>query len=213
MVVHRIDSGSSHGSNMYLVAGSRTALIDAGVRYESAENIARLRAALKGRGLDMVILTHFHADHTGGLSDIVVEFGAEALAGAGDAPYIEAGDPLYTLSYMFGGTDPVEVTGLTDGDLIDLGEHRLRVVDTPGHTSGGICLYDEATRSLFSGDTVFGQGVGRTDFPSGSAEELVRSLRRLSGMDIGTLYPGHMGVAADGNRAVRAGLAMMGVSV
>jgi glyoxylase-like metal-dependent hydrolase (beta-lactamase superfamily II) len=210
MVVHQVGSGASAGSNIFLVVGSRTALIDTGILSESRRNIALIKDALKGRRLDMIILTHFHADHTGGLSDMAEEFGSEAFAGAGDAPYITNGGPAYTLSDMFGGPEPAEVSELMEGDVIDLGEHRLRVINTPGHTSGGICLYDEVTRSLFSGDTVFGYGVGRTDFPSGSARELVNSLRKLSGMDVKMLYPGHMETVPDGNRAIRYGLMMMG---
>jgi len=211
MVVHLINPDAYSDSNIYLVIGSRTVLIDAGTGNESKKNIARIKSVLNGRGLDMVILTHFHFDHVGGLSDITDEFGSEAFAGAGDAPYIMSGDPAYILPEMFGRSiAPAEVTELMEGDIIDLGEHRLRVVNTPGHTCGGICLYDEVTHSLFSGDTVFGSGIGRTDLPSGSAKELVLSLKKLSGIDVKTLYPGHMDIVSDGNRAIRNGLIMMG---
>jgi glyoxylase-like metal-dependent hydrolase (beta-lactamase superfamily II) len=97
-----------------------------------------------------------------------------------------------------------------EGDTIDLGEHRLRVINTPGHTCGGICMYDEITQSLFSGDTVFASGVGRTDLPTGSEDELIRSLKKLSGIDVRKLYPGHMESVSDGNAAIRYGLIMMG---
>ena len=212
MAVHLINSGSTSDSNIYLVIGSRTALIDAGTGRESRRNIAKIKELLKGRDLDMIVLTHFHFDHIGGLRDLLDEFGSEAFAGAGDAPYVMSGDPSYTLSDIFDGElGPAEVTELMEGDTIDLGEHRLRVVNTPGHTSGGICLYDELTHSLFSGDTVFSRGVGRTDFPSGSTRELAMSLKKLSRMDIKTLYPGHMDTTSDGNTAIRYGLMMMGV--
>jgi glyoxylase-like metal-dependent hydrolase (beta-lactamase superfamily II) len=211
MVVHQVNSGMTSDSNIYLVIGSRTALIDAGTGNENKRNIVRIKELLNGRDLDLIVLTHFHYDHIGGLKDIQNEFGSEALAGAGDAPYIASGDPVYTLCGLFGDElGHSEVTELMEGDVIDLGEHRLRVVNTPGHTCGSICLYDEATGSLFSGDTVFASGIGRTDFPSGSADELIRSLKKLSSMNIGTLYPGHMNTASDGNGAVRYGLMMMG---
>jgi len=211
MVVHLINSGASSDSNIYLVVGSRTALIDTGTGNESRRNISMIKGVLDGKGLDMVILTHFHFDHIGGLPDIMDEFGSEAFAGAGDAPYIMNGDPIYILPEFFGReATPVEVTELMEGDTIDLGEHRLRVINTPGHTCGGICLYDEITHSLFSGDTVFGHSIGRTDFPSGSAEELRMSLKKLSVLDVKTLYPGHMNTVSDGNIAIRNGLMMMG---
>jgi len=212
MVVHLINPDTYSDSNIYLVIGSRTVLIDAGTGNDSIRNIARIKSILNGRGLDMIILTHFHFDHVGGLPDITGEFGSEAFAGAGDAPYITSGDAAYILPEMFGRkVSPAEVTELMEEDVIDLGEHRLRVINTPGHTCGGICLYDEVTGSLFSGDTVFGSGIGRTDLPSGSAKELAMSLKKLSGIDVKTLYPGHMDIVPDGNRSIRNGLRMMGV--
>jgi len=211
MGVHQVNPGASSDSNIYLVIGSRTALIDTGTGNSSRKDIEKIKDLLKGRGLDIVILTHFHADHIGGLQDMLNEFGSEAFAGAGDAPYIKSGDPAFTFSDMYGRElGPIEVTELMEGDTIDLGEHRLRVINTPGHTCGGICMYDEMTHALFSGDTVFARGIGRTDFPTGSAKELFNSLKKLSDIDIKTLYPGHMNTVSDGNAAIKYSLVLMG---
>lgn len=213
MVIHQIDSGSLFGSNIFLVVGDRSILIDTGTGENIKQTIAGVKNVLKGRELDMIVLTHFHYDHIGGLNALIEEFGSEALAGAGDAPYIANGDPNYTLSGIFQGElQPVEITELMEGDTIDVGEHRLRVINTPGHTCGGICLYDEVTHSLFSGDTVFSNGVGRTDFISGSTKELIASLKKLSEIDVKMLYPGHSECTSDGNRAIKYGLLMMGGS-
>jgi len=211
MVVHQVNSGMTSDSNIYLVIGSRTALIDTGTGKENGRNISKIKELLNGRDLDIIVLTHFHYDHIGGLRGIQNEFGSEAFAGAGDAPFIANGDSAYTLSGWFGDElGHADITELMEGDVIDLGEHRLRVVNTPGHTCGSICLYDEVTNSLFSGDTVFARGIGRTDFPTGSTDELIRSLKKLSSMDIGALYPGHMNAVSDGNEAITYGLMMVG---
>ena len=89
-------------------------------------------------------------------------------------------------------------TVLTDGDKIDLGDSTLRVIHTPGHTPGSICLYEAQSKSLFSGDTVFPYGsVGRTDLPGGSSRNLIRSISRLVTLDVSVLYPGHGEVTAN----------------
>jgi len=210
MTVHQVNPGASSDSNIYLVIGNRTVLIDTGTGNASGKDIAKIKDLLKGKDLDMIVVTHFHADHIGGLQNMLDEFGSEAFAGAGDAPYIKSGDPAFTFADMYDRElRPVEITELMEGDTIELGEHRLRVINTPGHTCGGICLYDEITHSLFSGDTVFARGIGRTDFPTGSAKELFNSLKKLSEIDVKTLYPGHMNMVSDGNGAIKYGILMM----
>ena len=89
---------------------------------------------------------------------------------------------------------PVDIK-LKEDDTINLGKIKLKIIHTPGHTKGGICLYDEKTKSLFSGDTIFSDGIGRTDFFGGDFNELKASVEKIlklkenSGID--NLYPGH----------------------
>ena len=84
---------------------------------------------------------------------------------------------------------------LKDGDLVDLGGLVLEVIHTPGHTQGCVCFYEPISKSLFSGDTVFADGVGRTDFAGGSLGDLKKSVERLIVLHkergVGTVYPGH----------------------
>ena len=91
--------------------------------------------------------------------------------------------------YTFSGARYVK-----DGQILDLGGMQVRVIHTPGHTSGGCCYYIEKEGVLFSGDTLFHASIGRTDFPTGSSSRLVRSVKeRLFELpDETKVYPGHM---------------------
>lgn len=207
MSVIKIRSRAQYDSNIYLVKGERCVLIDSGTGEDSAGVIANLKAALDGKELYAVISTHCHFDHVGGLADVVERFSCLSLAGP-DAGEITRAGPTALAELVGMDLKPVETREMAEGEIIDLGDHRLRVIYTPGHTPGGICLYDEVTGDLFSGDTVFNPGIGRTDFPGGSMKELVDSLRKLSKIEIKSLYPGHGLSADDGNRAVIYGLRM-----
>lgn len=211
MTVTQIITRMSYDSNVYLIRGSRNAVIDCGSGDDSDYIIRQISTLLGGYDLDMILLTHCHADHAGGLRDFIDAFGCSAYCGR-DAEYITRASEV-TLSEMIlhKSFRPAETTLLENGSVIDFGEHRLRAIYTPGHTCGGISYYDEATKALFSGDTLFADGVGRTDFPTGSAKELLRSLENLSKLDIKSLYPGHGNGSSDGNAAVRNGLRMVGV--
>ncbi len=181
------------GSNTYLVSGRLAAVIDPGFSGE--------RVLLKTRELHIVhyllINTHAHFDHVKD-NNFLMENGARGLqAHVFDAESLEGGDGAYTLDYLFGERMPnVKVdTKLEDADVIDLGSLKLEVLHTPGHTKGSICLYEPESKTLFSGDTLFKDGVGRTDFPGGSASELKKSLKRLLRLrderGVNVFYPGH----------------------
>ncbi len=184
-------------------------LIDTGSGTVSAPIIGYIDELLNGRKLDYIVLTHHHYDHTGGLKDLVPVFKSEVLAGPGDAHKIRMGGP----DGIFGVdvTPCPEVRVIAEGLKIDLGEHLLEVIETPGHTEGGISLYDHKTRSLFSGDTVFADGIGRTDFEGGDTEQLRESLRKLKKYDILNLYSGHGPVIeGKGNDSIIRGLRYIG---
>lgn len=210
MTVHQIEAHRGFNSNIYLLVSDRCCLIDAGSGADSPGVISQIRSILGDRKLDLMVLTHCHADHVGGAPDIQDEFGCMAFAGWREARAIAGADREAAFSDGLGiSVRPMVCGPIGEGETIDLGGYRLRVIETPGHTPGSICLYDEISRSMFSGDTVFDGGFGRTDLSGGSAEDMRASLWKLRNFDISYLYPGHGTVSADGNKSVRTALTMM----
>ena len=181
--------GVGSNSNCYLVecAGGINVLVDTGTE----DNFLRIKEHVKR--VDAVVNTHCHYDHVGGNFLVKKEFGAKLLAHEADAPFISSGDGEQTCASMFGKVlagVKVDVV-LNDKDVI-LGTTGLEVIHTPGHTAGGICLYDRKRRILFSGDTLFAHGgVGRTDLVGGDFGALVESIRKISLLDVEMILPGH----------------------
>ena len=213
MSIIQIEPALLFDSNMYLIVGSEsTALIDTGTGFMVDATIKNLRKLLAGRPLDIIILTHRHYDHVGGLRGLIKEFSPKLYAGPEDAAPLREGDSESTLGTKFGGSiDPMGVIDFCEGDRLDLGGHVLTPIYTPGHTIGSICVLDEVTGSLFSGDTVFVDGVGNTTHPTGSERMLIESLKKLKDVQFDGLYPGHGPfVPNGGQRYVDKGLKMMG---
>jgi glyoxylase-like metal-dependent hydrolase (beta-lactamase superfamily II) len=121
-------------------------------------------------------------------------FGCPVYAGAKDAEAIRSADPDLTLSWRMGiDILPIPCESVTEGYRFDSGEGAFTVLETPGHTPGGICLYNQDTGELISGDTVFADGYGRTDLPGGDMYAELDSLRRLCLLEGDfEVYPGHM---------------------
>lgn len=178
--------------NVYVVEGDPTILVDPGnPRYLQK----RLRE-MRGDGLDpeeieIIVNTHSHPDHCGANRSF------QELSGARIMIHREEEDHL-RFSLEFGRYFGMEVQkfGVDAylGERVGEGETEMLVLHTPGHSPGSVSLYHRELRLLLCGDLVFEGGVGRTDFPGGSSEELAASLERVSNLDLQYLLPGHGGV-------------------
>lgn len=172
-------------SNCYLLEGGKAALIDAGL----SESI--LRELTK---IDYLILTHCHFDHIGMAKRIQEKTGCQILMSKAEADFFEAQkDDASAAKYFDFDVDigfKINKT-LKTGDIISIGDTKLKTVVCPGHTPGGLCLYDPESKSLFSGDTVFAQGYGRYDLLGGDRTALQESISKLAKLDVSAIYPGH----------------------
>ncbi|MBI2172867.1 MAG: MBL fold metallo-hydrolase [Candidatus Aenigmarchaeota archaeon] len=163
---------------------------------ESISDIATLKT---------IINTHHHFDHTGGNKKFRDWLCAEIHIHQKDRDCLESGE---TLAEAFGERPRVTTVDrlLKDKSIIKTKNFRFEVIHTPGHTPGSVCLYDRAKRILISGDTI----SGRTDFPGGSREDMTKSLRKLSELNISYLFPGH-GAAKSGGVGFVIKQAMAGI--
>ncbi len=172
-------------------------IVDPGV--EPATLVAAVRR--EGWTPTAIVLTHAHYDHIGGVDEIERAFGRlPILLHREEAAW--CGDPLLNLS-AFG---PRRITCrsadrmLEEGDRLELGPSRWRVLHTPGHSPGSVCLVDDRDEVALVGDLVFAGSIGRTDFPTSDPGAMRRSLARILQElpDAITLLPGHGGATTLG---------------
>lgn len=150
------------------------------------------KATEKGLKIVGIFITHGHYDHIMGVSELAKLTGAKVYAGKAEKELLE--DALLNVSGEVG--TPYTLAAdvyLSDGEELALADLNIRVIATPGHTAGGVCYYLPADATLFSGDTLFREAVGRTDLPTGNMRDLVTSIKtKLFVLPEETIvYPGH----------------------
>lgn len=177
-------------SNCYIVGCEKTreaAVIDPGA--EGKRILKKLEAY--GLTVKYIILTHGHVDHIGALAEVREATGAPVLIHAGDAEMLTSAQK--NLSAFVGQQLILKPADrlLQEGDVIDVGEEKMEVIHTPGHTRGGICL--KCGTNLITGDTLFAGSIGRSDFPGGNHNQLIASIKsRLLGFPPEMkVFPGH----------------------
>ena len=129
-----------------------------------------------------------------------------------DAEYVNHKDEMFTASAILGSDYYPKIDSfLEPGKTLDLKPFKLEVIHTPGHTKGSVCLLDKSKKLLFSGDTIFKDGVGRFDLPSGNREDLESSVNMLKSFEFETLLPGH-GLIVKGSQSVNIEFALKALS-
>ncbi|MBR3811721.1 MAG: MBL fold metallo-hydrolase [Agathobacter sp.] len=184
-------------TNCYIVINDETKecfIIDPGA---SGKQLAE-RIRQDGLTPVAIFLTHGHFDHAGGAADLADEFDIKIYAHEAEEDTLH--DPQKNVSWMVGAKESYDAdVFLKDEEIITLAGFEIKVLHTPGHTEGGCCYYIAEEDVIFTGDTLFAQSVGRTDFPGGSMSQIVRSIQEKllclneSGhfeTDI-MVYPGH----------------------
>ena len=175
-------------TNCYLVDDGR----DGVVVVDPGDDAAAILRAARDQPIRAILVTHYHADHVGALNDLLpkAELGwfvseQDARMLAPDRPDVPAlaGIPVID-------TPPARL--VHDGDVIEVGALRMRVIATPGHTPGRVVYVDDARNMAYTGDTLFAGGCGRCDLYGGDAAAMRRSLARLAELPEQTqVLPGH----------------------
>jgi glyoxylase-like metal-dependent hydrolase (beta-lactamase superfamily II) len=154
-------------------------------------SLAWITGELDARGwtLRLIISTHGHWDHIGDNAAVAEHTGASVAVHPLDRARLEQPQPLWA---PFEIPPSVPAVELAERGEVRFGAIRLRVLHTPGHTEGSVCLLDADGGRLFSGDTLFAAGWGRVDLPGGDADAMAASLARLSELeDPVAVLPGH----------------------
>jgi len=179
-------------TNCYIVGSSSTKqgmIIDPGAEAETILGTVQQM----GLSISLIVITHAHMDHVGALYSVKAKTNAEFAIHEAEKGFALSA-PMRMLTSV--GLTPFKAPPkpdrlLKDGDSIDIGDLHFEVLYTPGHSSGGISLSGHGV--VFSGDTLFNFGIGRTDFPGCSHERLMKSIREKLMVlpDETIVYPGH----------------------
>lgn len=181
----KIIPGKMRDSNVYIIDD---VLVDPG----SGETLDYVINEIESSGMLMnditkIVNTHNHFDHMGADKYLQDKYGYEIYMHPDDIKTVEDKDANATVASSFGMQVPdLDIKPLNEGDKIG----NFEVIHTPGHTQGGICLYDG--KNLISGDTIFSGGnFGRTDLPTGNLGQMKESILKISDLDVSNLFPGH----------------------
>lgn len=131
----------------------------------------------KNLSVKMILLTHCHFDHVGAVSDLKDFFHAKVMCHKDDLAMLQSANSSATRYGLMPVKIPKIDEFISDNDTLNFHNVEIKVIHTPGHSAGSVCFYVEDDKFLISGDTLFLESTGRTDFPSGSQSDLENSIR------------------------------------
>ncbi len=178
------------GTNCYIFTDEKTgesAVVDPGGKFSEIEK------AVKDKNVKYILITHGHYDHVFGAAETKRQTGAEVVIGKNDAEH------LYNIEKCNSGMNFPETQELIkaditveDGDELFVGGIKVKVMETPGHSLGSVCYILPEEKVIFSGDTLFFNSIGRTDFPTSAPQKMRSSLKKLAELEGDyDVCPGH----------------------
>lgn len=172
----------------------RCAIIDPGYHEDAERN--HIVAFIEDKKLTPVciLLTHAHFDHIYGLKDLMNTYSIPVYMDLKETYSLEQTNPYVCKNYGLPLPElPESFNGVKEGDVIEVGDLRLEVIETPGHSVGGVCYLERNEKILFSGDTLFAGSIGRTDHPGGDYDQMMKGIfEKLMILDGDIkVFPGH----------------------
>ena len=186
------DNGGNIVNTAFVVTSAGVVVIDTGPSRRYGEQLRTAIARITDRPIERVLITHHHPDHFFG-NQAFADVPIQALPVARNGMQSEGGafaDNLYMMAGAWmEGTEPLPANGTLEPGLLEVGDHRFRLVALRGHTAGDLVILDETTRTLFSGDLVFDSRTLTT--PHADVDAWLASLDDLAALDFDWLVPGH----------------------